>query len=109
MPTRKFTLVGSLILSALFASVAFGAESDAAAEGVTFENRSRDTQHVLVMYGAAQCSEMTQKVQLSLEPNAKEVAKTGDSSVCWCSSTLGKVGSCSEWNKAKAGKKVVVR
>lgn len=102
------TIFGSLLITSWLAAGVLGEEPQKK-NGVTFENRTRDTQHVLVTYGGPRCGEMTEKTQLTIEPNAVQTADTSGAKACWCSSSLGKVGDCAEWTKAKPGKKVVLR
>jgi hypothetical protein len=78
-------------------------------KGVTFVNRSRDTQNVLAVYGGDKCEEMTDRAQLAIEPGQNATVESGDKLVCWCASTLGKVGNCTVWTKAKSGKSVTIR
>ena len=85
------------------------AEAAAENEGVTFANRSRDTQNVLAVFGGEKCEEMTQRAQVTIEPGQSAAVESGDNQVCWCASTLGKVGNCTVWTKAKPGKTVTIR
>lgn len=79
-------------------------------ENVTFKNQTADTQYVLVVYGGdGECSDMPERQQLTLEPGDSAEAESGDSDVCWCSSSFGKVGKCGVWTKAKAGKVQKIR
>ncbi|HUP22605.1 MAG TPA: hypothetical protein VNB06_06655 [Thermoanaerobaculia bacterium] len=78
-------------------------------QGVTFVNRSRDTQNVLAVYGGDKCEEMTDRAQVTIEPGQNATVESGDELVCWCASTLGKVGNCTVWTKAKSGKSVTIR
>jgi hypothetical protein len=78
-------------------------------KGVTFVNRSRDTQNVLAVYGGDKCEEMTDRAQVTIEPGQNATVESGDKLVCWCASTLGKVGNCTVWSKAKSGKSVTIR
>jgi hypothetical protein len=78
-------------------------------QGVTFNNRSRDTQHVLAVFDGEKCEEMKQRSQLQVEPGQSATVDSGEHQVCWCASTLGKVGNCTVWSKAKAGKTVTIR
>lgn len=79
--------------------------------GVTFKNQTAATQYVLAVYGeGGSCSEMSEKVQLTLEAGEETTLESGDSNVCWCSSTFGKIADCSNsWNKVKAGKVQKIR
>lgn len=77
--------------------------------GVLFRNVGRDTQYVLATFNGDKCGEMSDRAQLELAPGESQTVDSGDSRVCWCASTLGKVGNCSEWSKAKPGKKVTLR
>lgn len=78
-------------------------------DGVLFVNRSRETQFVLATFDGEQCDEMEDRAQLELAPGESETVDSGTSRVCWCASTLGKVGGCTSWSKAKPGKRVVLR
>jgi hypothetical protein len=84
-------------------------KAEKAEGGVTFHNRSRDTQNVLAVFGGEKCEEMTERAQVTVEPGQSAAVESGDNQVCWCASTLGKVGNCTDWNKAKAGKSVTIR
>jgi hypothetical protein len=77
--------------------------------GVRFENVSRDTKFVLATFDGEKCGEMQARAQLELAPGASETVDSGQSLVCWCASTSGKVGNCADWSKAKPGKKVALR
>ena len=99
-----------------FALVAFGLAllapaAEAAGEDVTFKNMSADTQYVLAVFGdGGQCSDMSNKEQLTLEPGEEAVLESGTATVCWCSSTFGKIGDCHDsWRKTKAGKVQKIR
>lgn len=85
--------------------------AEAKGENVTFKNMSAETQHILAVFGdGGQCSDMSNKEQLTLEPGEEMVLESGDSTVCWCSSTFGKIGDCRDsWNKTKAGKVQKIR
>jgi hypothetical protein len=85
------------------------AEQAAKSEGVTFVNRSRDTQNVLAVFGGEKCEEMKGRAQLTIEPGQSAAVESGANQVCWCASTLGKVGNCTVWSKAKPGKQVTIR
>lgn len=77
--------------------------------GVLFVNRSRDTQFVLATFDGEACGEMEDRAQLELAPGESATVDSGTSRVCWCASTIGKVGDCTSWSKAKPGKRVVLR
>lgn len=114
-------LLALLVLGGVAPSLATGQEAAKAADqpaqaqaaekgqGVTFVNRSRDTQNVLAVFGAEKCEESTGRAQVAIEAGTSATVDSGDKPVCWCSSTLGKVGNCTVWNKAKAGKSVTIR
>lgn len=96
----------------LVAIVALGAAPTALAAdaNVTFKNQTASTQHVLAVYGdEGSCSDMSGKDQITLEPGQSATVESGDSKVCWCTSTLGKVGSCNPWHMTKAGKVQKIR
>ena len=84
-------------------------EEDSKSNGVTFHNRSRDTQNVLAVYGGEKCEEMKDRAQLTIEAGQSAAVESGENQVCWCASTLGKVGDCTTWAKAKPGKQVTIR
>jgi hypothetical protein len=133
MTTKELSkTVGSfLLLAVLAAASAFGQEAkadakdaakkdakkdveksemaDNGASGVTFDNKSRATVYLLATYGDKQCGEMPERTQAALAANESLLVESGDSLVCWCTGTSGKVGDCGEWQKAKAGKRVILR
>lgn len=100
----------SLALAA-FCIALLAPAAEAAGENVTFKNMSAETQHVLAVFGdGGQCSAMSNKEQLTLEPGEETVLESGTSMVCWCSSTFGKIGDCRDsWTKTKAGKVQKIR
>jgi len=85
--------------------------ASAAGENVTIKNMTADTQYVLAVFGeGGQCSEMSSKEQVTIEPGDEAVIQSGESTVCWCSSTFGKIGDCRDsWSRAKAGKTLKIR
>lgn len=100
-------LVGCLALMALLAPTQASAADDGT---VAFKNMTAETQYILVMYGdGASCADKAQKEQLTVEPGDSVTVESGDSKVCWCSSTVGKIGSCSPWSVTKAGKVQKIR
>jgi hypothetical protein len=124
---RRYVFAGFLLTLLLVVGVApsFATEPQAAqqaaadqpaqtqaadqAQGVTFVNRSRDTQNVLAVFGGDKCEEMTERAQVAIEAGQSATVESGDKQVCWCASTLGKVGNCTTWTKAKPGKTVTIR
>lgn len=85
--------------------------AEAKGENVTIKNATADTQYVLAVFGEdGKCSEMSEKEQLTIEPGEEATIESGASTVCWCSSTFGKIGDCRDsWSKAKAGKTLKIR
>jgi hypothetical protein len=120
---RKIRFTGSLLALLLvfvaapsLAGAQEAAKSDAPAQaqaaekkGVTFFNRSRDTQNVLAVFSGEKCEEMKERAQVTIEPGQSAAVESGENQVCWCASTLGKVGNCTVWTKAKPGKAVTIR
>ena len=105
-PTLLTTVILALVL---FASSAINPPA-AVAKGkdVTFQNRARHTQQLLVSYGAdASCGEMPKQENVKLEIGESKVIESGESNVCWCSGS-GKVEvtECGEWKLARSGTRV---
>lgn len=109
----KQALTKSVVTLALtaFCIALLAPAAQAAGEDVTFKNMTAQTQYVLVVFGdGGQCSEMSEKEQLTLEPGDSATVESGDSNVCWCNSTFGKIGDCRDsWSKTKAGKTQKIR
>lgn|GEM_PF-6468803 len=96
---------------AAFSIALLAPTAEAKGENVTFKNMTADTQYVLAVFGdGGQCSEMSEKEQLAIEPGEEATVESGTSNVCWCNSTFGKIGDCRDsWSKAKAGKTLKIR
>jgi hypothetical protein len=103
---QAFTKSVLILAIAAVCIVLVAPAAQAKGENVTFKNRTADTQYLLIVFGdGGQCSEMSNKEQLTLEPGEETMVESGDSTVCWCSSTFGKIADCRDsWNKTKAGK-----
>lgn len=106
--------VAIALVFALFAAGLFK-EAPASAKGkdVTFQNKGRFIQQLLVSYGAdAECSEMPTSENIDLDPGQSQVISSGDSNVCWCgiavknSDAKRNITRCGEWKIAKPGRKV---
>ena len=109
----KQALTKSVLTFAIVACsiVLLAPPAEAGGENVTIKNMTADTQHVLAVYGdGGQCSDMSNKEQITIEPGEEAVIESGDATVCWCSSTFGKIGDCRDsWSRAKAGKTLKIR
>ena len=82
--------------------------AEAKGENVTFINKSRQAQELLVAFGGdGSCSDMPTQDNVRIEPREQAVVESGGSKVCWCAGS-GKVpvSSCQDWKTAKAGSKV---
>jgi hypothetical protein len=108
---QAFTKSALILAIAAVCIVLVAPAAQAKGENVTFKNQSADTQHLLVVFGeGSQCSAMSNKAQLTLEPGEETMVESGESTVCWCSSTFGKIGDCRDsWTKTKAGKTEKIR
>ena len=105
-----FALVSALIAAGLFNQAPASAKGK---DDVTFVNKGRFIQQLLVSYGAdAKCGEMPEKENIDLDPGQSQVVSSGDSRVCWCgvavknSAAKKKITRCGEWRTAKPGRKV---
>ncbi|MCP4200806.1 MAG: hypothetical protein GY769_02580 [bacterium] len=106
-----FTLVLAVFTVGLFTE----APASAKGENVTFQNKGRFIQEILVAYGAdGECSEMPTSENITLEPKQSQVVSSADSNVCWCGVAVKagaekrKITRCGEWKIAKPGRKVRV-
>ena len=102
------------VLSFAIAALGFALLAPAAAaagENVTIKNMTAKTQFVLAVYGEGEdCSQMSHKENLTIEPGQEAVVESGDAMVCWCNSTFGKIGDCRDsWSRTKAGKTLKIR
>lgn len=97
---------GIVTISALALVVALATAPAALAEdgGVTIKNMTAETQYVLAVFGeGGSCDEMSREEKVALEAGESAMIPSGDSKVCWCSSSFGKVGECGTWHHAKPG------
>lgn len=103
---QSMTKIGLCLILALCTFAFLAPSAEAGGENVTFKNQSPDTQYVLVVFGGdGKCSEMAEKEQITLAAGESLEVESGDSKVCWCSTTFGKIGDCRDsWNQTKAGK-----
>lgn len=101
------TRVAAVALLAL-AFLAPAAVSSADDGEVTFRNQTAKTQHLLVRAGDGQCSDRTDKTQLEIEPG-ESAQVAADSKLCWCYSSFGKIGDCTDYRMAKPGSTQKIR
>lgn len=108
---QNIRTTGLLVVCAcLVATLAVAPAALADDANVTFKNMTASTQHILAVYGGGgSCADMADKEQLTVEPGDSATVESGDSKVCWCSSTMGKIASCNPWSMTKAGKVQKIR
>lgn len=109
-PKLRRPIVGMLSLALLVTGLLVATEAAAKKKkDVTFENKSKRHQELLVAFGGdGSCEEeKSNQENVSLDPGDSQVVSSGEEKVCWCAGTgKAKVSACQEWNIARPGKKV---
>jgi hypothetical protein len=99
------------VVALVLLSLAGGSAGLAAGEDVTFENKSKRHQELLVAYGEdGRCAKMPTEENVSLDPGESKTVSSGAGKVCWCAgSGKARVGQCDQWSTTKAGKTVKIK